>query len=102
MNYRPGQNRKALHDAGPPAEAAPTKRPARPRRLNPDKLLLSKWTAVQPRDRERHFLVTRCITPEDPQTALEFVEIEAVLTGRRFTLAWRALLDVAVWHQGWK
>ena len=30
----------------------------RPGRINPRKLLLSKWTARVPRNRERHFLVT--------------------------------------------
>ncbi|HSX70275.1 MAG TPA: TIGR02450 family Trp-rich protein, partial [Pseudomonas sp.] len=29
-----------------------------PTRLNPRKLLLSKWTARAPQNRERHFLVT--------------------------------------------
>ena len=35
-----------------------------PRRLNPSKLLLSKWTAVTPRGKERHFLVTKLLLPE--------------------------------------
>ncbi|ESS73906.1 tryptophan-rich protein [Methyloglobulus morosus KoM1] len=34
-------------------------------RINPAKLLLSKWTAVTPQDKEKHFLVTR--TSEDGQ-----------------------------------
>lgn len=28
--------------------------------INPQKLLGSKWTAVHPRDREKHFIVTAC------------------------------------------
>jgi tryptophan-rich hypothetical protein len=32
--------------------------------INPDKLLISKWTAVQPYNKERHFLVTRLIKNE--------------------------------------
>ena len=32
--------------------------------INPDKLLLSKWTAVQPYNKEKHFLVTRVIRNE--------------------------------------
>jgi hypothetical protein len=32
-------------------------------RLSPKKLLLSKWTAVTPRDREKHFLVVRVVPP---------------------------------------
>ena len=38
----------------------PNNRPEQ-RRLNPRKLLLSKWTAAQPQNRERHFLVTALI-----------------------------------------
>lgn len=41
----------------------PNNRPEK-RRLNPRKLLLSKWTAAQPQNRERHFLVTELIRDE--------------------------------------
>ena len=34
------------------------------RRLNPKKLLLSKWTTVTPHDKEKHFIVTGVIEPE--------------------------------------
>lgn len=73
-----------------------------PLRLNPRKLLRSKWTAVQPRDKEKHFLVTRLIEPEAPGTEIDYVELEAVYTGRSRTLRWRELLDDAVWRQGWR
>jgi tryptophan-rich hypothetical protein len=33
-------------------------------RLNPRKLLLSKWTAVQPQNREKHFLVSELFCDE--------------------------------------
>jgi tryptophan-rich hypothetical protein len=105
MNYRPRQNKKALPDGGTadPHSTTPMRSPlARKRRLNPEKLLLSKWTAVRVRNKERHFLVIKYIEPEDPQSPLEFVEMEAVLTRRSFTLAWRDLLDPEVWTQGWK
>ena len=39
----------------------------RPRKLNPlqpNKLLLSKWTAVEPRAKEKHFLVAKLVDPE--------------------------------------
>lgn len=71
-------------------------------RLNPRKLLRSKWTAVLPRDKEKHFLVTRLIEAEAPGTEIDYVELEAVYTGRSRTLRWRELLDGAVWHQGWR
>jgi tryptophan-rich hypothetical protein len=75
--------------------------PARTR-LSPRKLLLSKWTAVAPCDRERHFLVTQLVEPSTPGGPLEQVELEAVLTKRVYRLPWRELLDPAHWHQGWK
>jgi hypothetical protein len=35
--------------------------------LNPQKLRLSKWTAVNPQEKEKHFLVTKVINPEAPK-----------------------------------
>ncbi len=70
-------------------------------RLNPRKLLLSKWTAVQPQRKEKHFLVTRVLLPDDPAQPMTEVELEAVFTRRRFVLPWRLLTDTAVWRQGW-
>ena len=32
--------------------------------INPEKLLLSKWTARQPQHREKHFLVTKLLRDE--------------------------------------
>ena len=34
-------------------------------RINPAKLLLSKWTAARPRNKEKHFLVTELFRDED-------------------------------------
>ena len=70
-------------------------------RLNPAKLRLSKWTAVHPRGREKHFLVTRVINPEAPVHRIEKVELEAVLTRHRITLDWTKLGDKNRWRQGW-
>ena len=69
--------------------------------LNPKKLLLSKWTAVIPEDREKHFLVTRVINPEAPAHRIEYVVLEAVLSRRSFTLPWCELTDKQKWIQGW-
>lgn len=71
-------------------------------RLNPAKLLLSKWTAVTPRNREKHFIVTQLIEPEPPALEIEFIELEAVYTRRSTALPWRALLDSSQWLQGWR
>ena len=72
------------------------------RRLNPKKLLLSKWTAVTPHDKEKHFIVTGVIEPEPPATRIERIELEAVYSRRVFSLSWRDLTDRKQWVQGWQ
>jgi len=69
--------------------------------LSPKKLLLSKWTAVAPTDKEKHFLVTRVVIPVLPAMRIEWVEIEAVHSGRSSMLRWRDLTDGNRWRQGW-
>jgi len=69
-------------------------------RINPRKLLLSKWTAAQPQNREKHFLVTELFRDEEG-TVLE-VELQAVLTQRAERLDWQTLQNNAEWLQGWK
>lgn len=71
------------------------------RRLNPAKLLRSKWTAAHPQNREKHFIVTAVFEPEPPASVIELIEIEAVYTQRRFTLPWKTLTDDQQWLQGW-
>lgn len=70
-------------------------------RLNPRKLLLSKWTALQPRNKEKHFIVVRLIEPEDPAQAISEVELEAVYSRHSHIIQWKTLTDAAVWRQGW-
>ncbi|MDP3823971.1 MAG: TIGR02450 family Trp-rich protein [Burkholderiales bacterium] len=74
---------------------------ARKHPLSPKKLLLSKWTAVLPAHKEKHFVVTRVIEPEPPAARVEWVEIEAVHSGRLSLLQWRDLTDGDRWRQGW-
>jgi tryptophan-rich hypothetical protein len=69
-------------------------------RLNPRKLLLSKWTAAQPLNREKHFLVTELFR-DDEGTVLE-IELQAVLTQRSERLPWQSLQDADAWKMGWK
>jgi tryptophan-rich hypothetical protein len=71
-------------------------------RFNPRKLLLSKWTAVQVENREKHFIVTKLIEPEPPAERPELIELQAVHSGRSYTMAWQALCDGSQWLQGWK
>ncbi|MET1078330.1 MAG: TIGR02450 family Trp-rich protein [Pseudomonas sp.] len=69
-------------------------------RLNPRKLLLSKWTATQPSNREKHFLVTELFCDEAGN--LLAIELQAVLTARSERLDWRALHDSQRWRMGWQ
>jgi len=69
--------------------------------LHPKKLLLSKWTAVTPVAKDKHFVVTKVLVPELPGAPVEWVELEALFSKRVQRLAWRELRDPAVWRQGW-
>jgi len=69
--------------------------------LNPKKLLLTKWTAVKPIAKQKHFLVSRVIQPEQPTEPVELVEIEAVFSKATRIINWRELQDASVWQQGW-
>jgi len=69
-------------------------------RLNPRKLLLSKWTAAHPQNREKHFLVTELFCDEEG-TVLE-VELQAVMTKRGKRFPWQTLQDEQSWLMGWK
>lgn len=69
-------------------------------RINPRKLLLSKWTAASPQNREKHFLVTELFCDEEG-TVLE-IELQAVMTKRNQKLAWQTLQNGQSWHMGWK
>jgi tryptophan-rich hypothetical protein len=69
--------------------------------LNPKKLLLTKWTAVKPVAKQKHFLVSREIQPDLPTDPIEQVEIEAVFSKAVQVIAWRDLQDDGVWLQGW-
>jgi tryptophan-rich hypothetical protein len=69
--------------------------------LNPKKLLLTKWTAVKPVAKQKHFLVSRVIEPDLPSDPIVLVEIEAVFSKAVQVIAWRELQDDEVWRQGW-
>jgi len=69
--------------------------------LGPKRLLHTKWTAVEPRSKEKHFLVTKVIEPESSRLPVVSVEIEAVHSKRARIIEWRDLTDVARWRRGW-
>ncbi len=68
--------------------------------VNPDKLILSKWTAVNPSHKEKHFLVTRVI--KDEEEIITHCVLEAVINHREIELDWKLLKDSGSWLFGWR
>ena len=69
--------------------------------LHPKKLLLTKWTAVNPVARNKHFLVSKVIQTEPPELTPEWIEIEAVHSKTVTRILWHELRDSSLWRQGW-
>jgi tryptophan-rich hypothetical protein len=69
-------------------------------KFNPEKLKLSKWTAVNPSQKEKHWLVIDVI--RDKNQLVVGCIIEAVINKREVELDFRALEDQQQWLQGWK
>ena len=67
--------------------------------INPQKLANSKWTAVSPLNREKHFLVVKVTFDEDAMVTS--CRLEAVLSRRSFEIDWRDLKKAEKWKQGW-
>lgn len=84
-----------------PIQATKIKPTSAKRIVNPKKLLNSKWTAVNPTNKEKHFIVTKLVAPEIETQSIELIELEAVMTNRKQTLKWHQLNDTKKWHQGW-
>lgn len=68
-------------------------------RIHPKKLLNSKWSAVVPQHREKHFRVSEVEFDDDGNVVL--CVLEAVLTRRARSIDWRDLQDASKWTQGW-
>lgn len=62
---------------------------------HPRHLVGSKWSAVEPQDRERHWEVVS----HSKKTG--FVTMTAVLTSRQIKRPWRELRDREQWLPGW-
>ena len=69
--------------------------------VSPKKLLLSKWTAVNPQNKEKHFLISAVVKPEIEGTPISEIELEAALTGRIQRMQWRELKNASKWKRGW-
>ena len=68
--------------------------------INPEKLLHSKWTALQVKQKERHFIVSR-IQRADDETILS-CELEAIINNNVYEIDWQQLKDSSLWLMGWK
>ena len=68
--------------------------------INPKKLLNSKWTAVNPVNKEKHFIVSK-ITFDD-ENIITSCRLEAVMTKRILVINWQDLKDDEIWIHGWK
>ena len=69
-------------------------------KINPKKLLKSKWTAVEPTKREKHFMVTE--VEFDEEGAVISCSIEAIISKRSIPIQWQDLKDMSHWVHGWK
>lgn len=69
-------------------------------RINPQKLLMSKWTARRPEHKRKHFIVIKLI--RDDELAVVACEIEAVRDNKVFIIDWQDLKHAEHWLQGWK
>lgn len=68
-------------------------------RINPKKLQHSKWTAVIPLNKEKHFLVTDIEFDNEGNVIL--CQLEAIMTKRFVEIDWRDLQNSNKWKQGW-
>ena len=69
--------------------------------INPKKLLNSKWSAVAPKNKEKHFIVTKMTYSED-DGSVTGCWLEAVFTQRVETIDWQILKDSDNWLLGWQ
>ena len=68
-------------------------------KFNKKKLLLSKWTAVDPKGKEKHFMVSSLL--EDENGKVFACVLEAVLTTNEYQIDTDELKDASRWRMGW-
>lgn len=69
--------------------------------INKKKLPGSKWTAVEPVNRERHFVVVGWVADAEGRPTDRLL-VEAVLNRRVREIHWRELGDASTWQIGWR
>ena len=68
-------------------------------KISSKKLLNSKWTAVLPYNKEKHFLITEL--EFDEKDNVIHCLIEAVISKRTKLINWKDLMESEDWFQGW-
>jgi tryptophan-rich hypothetical protein len=69
-------------------------------KINPKKLLHSKWTAMVPTNQEKHFEVSEITFDEGGMVVSCW--IEAVMSKNSISINWHDLKDHSHWVHGWK
>jgi len=69
------------------------------------KLLLSKWAACKPKNKEKHFLVSKVHDPALLATntvPVAYVELEAIMSKRCYVVLIEDLKNQDQWRIGWQ
>lgn len=69
-------------------------------KLSPKKLLHSKWTAVNPIKKQKHFMIVD--VEFDENNIVIHCEIQAIMSKQNTSINWRDLKDDKQWLQGWQ
>tara|TARA_B110000914_G_scaffold142063_1_gene124384 strand:- start:264 stop:479 length:216 start_codon:yes stop_codon:yes gene_type:complete len=69
-------------------------------KISSKKLLNSKWTAVSPSTKEKHFLISELEFDENDNVT--HCLIEAVISNRTELINWEDLKESEHWLHGWK
>ncbi len=72
--------------------------------IQPKKLLLTKWTAIEPIGKNKHFLVSKIVLSESSdlyEPSIEWIDLEAVFSKAITRMRWQKLRDTSLWKQGW-
>jgi tryptophan-rich hypothetical protein len=68
---------------------------------NRKKLLNSKWTAIDPKSKEKHFSITYVKVNDDDIQVIDHIILTAVLTGINYKMNYDDLKSELNWKQGW-
>ena len=68
--------------------------------INPEKLFHSKWTSLQVKQKQRHFIVKKLFRSDDE--TIVSCEMEAIINNHVYKIDWQQLKDSSIWIMGWK